>query len=136
MRTEQGLVDGMWTGLALCGPAAFLVLCAATNNVILALYAALGRARANTPGLTDTTLRCLPGSYAVVCIAGIVASVLGAGENYFGWSLGIAESISAVIVIGFSVDCTLRPACMCSSSSHDVHFSPPCRRGAPGAHVR
>jgi len=70
----------MFMGLALCGPVAFLVLCAATNNLYIALY-------------------------AVVCISGIVASVLGVGQHFMGWSLGVAESISAVIVIGFSVDC-------------------------------
>lgn len=95
--------------------------------------------RTRKPGAHRVCAVFVPCSYAVVCIAGIVASVLGAGENYFGWSLGIAESISAVIVIGFSVDCAYcalrvrrdstrtqltRDACVC------------CRRGAPGSHVR
>lgn len=79
MKTEEGLVSGMFIGLALSSPVAFLVLCAATDNLYLAFY-------------------------AVVCIAGIVAAVLGAGQHFMGWSLGVAESISAVIVIGFSVD--------------------------------
>ena len=35
---------------------------------------------------------------------GIVASVMGFCKWAMGWGLGIAESIAAVIVIGFSVD--------------------------------
>ena len=69
----------MWQGLMLCGPVAFIVVCVATDNIILAFY-------------------------SIVCIAGIVSCVLGAGEHYMGWSLGIGESISAVIIIGLSVD--------------------------------
>lgn len=82
METEQGLVDGMWQGLAICAPVAFIVVCTATDNIILAFY-------------------------AVMCIFGIVGSVLGAGQHYLGWALGIGESISAVIIIGLSVDFVL-----------------------------
>ena len=77
----------MWQGLMLCGPVAFIVVCVATDNIILAFY-------------------------SIVCIAGIVSCVLGAGEHYMGWSLGIGESISAVIIIGLSVDFTLHLAHM------------------------
>ena len=41
---------------------------------------------------------------AIVAVMGIVASVLGFCHWAMGWGLGIAESIAAVIVIGFSVD--------------------------------
>jgi len=91
IRTEQGLVDGMWQGLIICAPVAFLVVCVATNNLVLA-------------------------TFSILCIAGVVCSVLGAGEFYFGWSLGTAESISAVIIIGLSVDFTLHLAHMYADS--------------------
>ena len=42
--------------------------------------------------------------FASVTIAAIVSTVLGICQGILGWHLGIAESISAVIVIGFSVD--------------------------------
>lgn len=38
-RTEEGLVEGMFTGLAVCFPVAFLVLAGATGNIVVALYA-------------------------------------------------------------------------------------------------
>ena len=61
---------------------ASLVLVLATGNIIVAFY-------------------------AIMSIALIVASVLGAARLYAGWSLGVAESIAGVIVIGFSVDYTV-----------------------------
>jgi predicted RND superfamily exporter protein len=61
---------------------AFAVLVLATGNVIVA-------------------------TYAIASIALIVAGVLGAAKFYTGWSLGVAESIAGVIVIGFSVDYTV-----------------------------
>jgi hypothetical protein len=79
MRTEQGLLTGMFTGLQICFPVAFLVLLSATKNVILSVY-------------------------SVISIASIVVCVLGFVQNTMGWELGVAESIAAVIVIGFSVD--------------------------------
>lgn len=79
MRTEAGLVEGMFIGFSVSFPVAFLVLCYATDNLLLALY-------------------------AIISIGCIVASVLGMAKAYFGWALGIGESVSAVIVIGFSVD--------------------------------
>ena len=79
-RTEEGLVNGMFTGFAICFPVAFLVLLLATGgNVLIAIFAS-------------------------VTIAAIVSTVLGICQGILGWHLGIAESVSAVIVIGFSVD--------------------------------
>lgn len=79
MRSEQGLVQGVFLGFSICFPAVFLVLLFATKNLLLACYATLS-------------------------IAAIVGCVLGFCNYGMGWDLGAAESISAVIVIGFSVD--------------------------------
>ena len=79
MVTQKDLVAGLFTGLALCFPVAFLVLLWATGNLVMALY-------------------------ATVSIAGIVSIVLGWCNIVMGWDLGIAESIAGIIVIGMSVD--------------------------------
>ena len=79
MTTQQGFVDGLLNGLAICFPIAFTVLWAATGNIVLAIY-------------------------ATVCIAGVVTSVLGFCKVGMGWDLGVAESVAGIIVIGFSVD--------------------------------
>ena len=49
---------------------------------------------------------------AIATIIGIVACVLGMCHAVFEWELGIAESIAAVIVIGFAVDFTVHLAHM------------------------
>jgi len=82
MLIEDALVSNLMTGFAICFPVAFVVLMAATGNVIVA-------------------------SYAILAIAFIVGGVLGAARLYAGWDLGVAESIAGVIVIGFSVDYTV-----------------------------
>ncbi|GMH73348.1 hypothetical protein TrST_g2399 [Triparma strigata] len=78
MVTEQGLVDGLFTGFAICFPVAFLVLIVATKNIIVSFY-------------------------AIASIMMIVASVMGVVQS-MGYDLGVAESIAGIIVIGFSVD--------------------------------
>jgi predicted RND superfamily exporter protein len=55
---------------------------------------------------------------AIVTIIGIVACVLGMCHSVFDWELGIAESIAAVIVIGFAVDFTVHLASMYVESAH------------------
>jgi len=81
--SELALVTGMYVGFAVCFPCALCVLIVATQNIILSFY-------------------------ATGCIAAIVASVLG--SCYIGVAgqelrqLGVAESIAAIIVVGFSVD--------------------------------
>jgi len=82
MDLEDALIRNLITGFSICFPVAFVVLVLATGNVFIALFA------------TST-------------IAFIVAGVLGAAKVYYGWHLGIAESIAGVIVIGFSVDYTV-----------------------------
>ncbi len=82
MFTQKGLVENVFSGLAICFPAAFIVLLLATHNLYLALC-------------------------AITTVAGIVGCVLGVCKFYYDWGLGVAESIAAVIVIGFSVDFTV-----------------------------
>jgi predicted RND superfamily exporter protein len=79
METEKALVAGLMNGLAICFPIAFVVLAVATRNFILSIIATLS-------------------------IGFIVASVLGSVKLFYGWDLGIAETIAGIIVIGFSVD--------------------------------
>ena len=71
--------------------------------------------------------------YAVLCIAGIVSSVLGAGYFYFGWALGVPESISAVICIGYAASCHART----KAPTYPVVGAQLQRglRGASGPHV-
>lgn len=47
----------------------------------------------------------------------VVACVLGMCKFYFDWGLGVAESIAAVIVIGFAVDFTVHLAHMYVASA-------------------
>ena len=66
--------------MAICFPFAFLVIAISTANVWLAFLATFK-------------------------IFGIVTTVLGLGaKGMLGWHLGAAETIAAVIIIGFSVD--------------------------------
>ena len=90
MVTQETLVSGMYKGMAICFPLSFLVLLFATRNVYLA-------------------------SFSIVSILFIVACVLGS-TKIIGWSLGTAESIAAVMVIGFSVDYTVHLAHMYGES--------------------
>eukprot|EP01050_Picozoa_sp_SAG11_P004861 SAG11_NODE_322_length_10757_cov_2.841809_2_plen_495_part_00 len=93
METQQGLVDNVFTGFAICFPAAFFVLLGSTLNPVTA-------------------------SLAIVTIVGVVGCVLGLCKFMMGWGLGVAESIAAVIVIGFSVDFTVHLAHMYSEAGH------------------
>lgn len=78
INTELGIVTGMFTGLAISLPIAFVVLLFASANIVLA-------------------------TLSIISIVGIVSTVLGTAF-YLGWSLGIGEAISAVMVIGLAVD--------------------------------
>ena len=93
MRTQQGFVDGLLNGLAICFPIAFAVLWGATGNIVLAIY-------------------------ATICIAGVVTSVLGFCQVIMGWNLGVAESVAGIIVIGFSVDYIVHMSHMYVEASH------------------
>jgi hypothetical protein len=89
--TRQGLVTNVFQGLSISFPAAFLTLLFVTRNLVIS-------------GL------------AIVTIAGIVGMVLGMCKFYLGWGLGVAESLAAVIVVGFSVDFTVHFAHMFEES--------------------
>jgi len=76
--SEETLVKDAIQGMLIAGSVSFVILVITTHNIILA-------------------------SYAILCIAGIVTSVMSI--VYFqGWDFGTAESIAVVILIGFSVD--------------------------------
>jgi len=77
--TEQKLVEGLFSGFAICFPTAFVVLLLATGNILVALY-------------------------AITTIGAIVMSVLGWCWAVEGWYLGVSESIAGIIVIGLAVD--------------------------------
>mmetsp|Transcript_12945 Transcript_12945/g.30536 ORF Transcript_12945/g.30536 Transcript_12945/m.30536 type:complete len:695 (+) Transcript_12945:1702-3786(+) len=94
--TNVALIEGMITGLAIAFPVAFLVLAAATQNLLIALY-------------------------AILSILMIVGSVLGVAQRE-GWSLGIIESIAAVIVVGFSVDYTIHMGHMYDHAGKHLGF--------------
>jgi hypothetical protein len=90
--TQKALISNLFTGLAICTPVVFVLLILATKNVQISLV-------------------------AVLSVLSIVASVLGVCK-WAGWSLGIAEAIAGVIVIGFAVDYTLHLGHMYMEASH------------------
>jgi predicted RND superfamily exporter protein len=77
--TEVALVANVIQGFAICFPACFIVLVLATGSPLISLY-------------------------AIATIALIVAVTLGFCQGIMGWGLGVAETVSSTIVIGFSVD--------------------------------
>ena len=79
---ETGIVQGFYQGLTIAFPVAFCVLIFATGNIYITLL-------------------------AIISVAFIVFGVLGFANYSLGWSLGIAESIAGIIIIGFSVDYTV-----------------------------
>jgi hypothetical protein len=81
MVTQEQLVSGLFTGLGICAPVAFLVLLLATGNLLVSLY-------------------------AILTIFLVVISLLGTC-NLIGWQLGISEAIAGTIVIGLAVDYTV-----------------------------
>ena len=76
---QEALVSGMRNGLAITFPIAFGVLLFATHNLVVALL-------------------------GILSIFGIVMCVLGWCKAVMGWSLGISESIAAVMIVGLAVD--------------------------------
>ena len=84
--TQEELVSSALSGMALSVAMAFLVLNIASGNAITA-------------------------TLAMLSVVGIMATSLGVGiVAIMGWSLGISESISVVILIGFSMDYSLHLA--------------------------
>mmetsp|Transcript_19464 Transcript_19464/g.26917 ORF Transcript_19464/g.26917 Transcript_19464/m.26917 type:complete len:464 (-) Transcript_19464:102-1493(-) len=96
--TQRALVAIVMSGMGITFALAFVVLIVATGNLVLALI-------------------------SIVTIAGIVLTVLGVGAKLImGWSLDVTESISAVILIGLSVD-------YCVHLAHAYKESPSSKRG-------
>eukprot|EP00238_Polyblepharides_amylifera_P005552 CAMPEP_0196583672 /NCGR_PEP_ID=MMETSP1081-20130531/44292_1 /TAXON_ID=36882 /ORGANISM="Pyramimonas amylifera, Strain CCMP720" /LENGTH=981 /DNA_ID=CAMNT_0041904627 /DNA_START=144 /DNA_END=3086 /DNA_ORIENTATION=- len=96
--TQRALVDTVISGMGITFALAFAILIFATGNLVLALI-------------------------SIVTIAGIVLTVLGIGAKaIMGWSLDVTESISAVILIGLSVD-------YCVHLAHAYRESPSSKRG-------
>jgi len=93
MELESQLVKGLYQGFIICFPTAFLVLLFATQNLYVALY-------------------------AIVTIFFVVMSVLGWCWSVEGWSLGVAESIAGVIVIGLAVDYAIHMGHMYLEAGH------------------
>eukprot|EP01052_Picozoa_sp_SAG31_P033394 SAG31_NODE_3766_length_3902_cov_3.028399_1_plen_754_part_00 len=91
--TRQGLVSNVFRGFAISFPAAFFTLLFVTRNILVS-------------------------GFAIATIAGIVGCVLGTCHFFLGWHLGVAESLAAVIVVGFSVDFTVHFAHMYEESHH------------------
>jgi len=90
------LVSGLFTGFAIAGPIAFLVLLLSTRNIIMAFY-------------------------AVISVASIVVSVLGFCKSAMDYDLGIGEAIAGVIVIGYSVDYVVHLAHIyCEAAEHGL----------------
>lgn len=89
---ERTLISSMFTGLYICFPVSFLVLLFATFNWYLSLI-------------------------SIISIAFVVGNVLGFCSYFMGWTLGIAETVASVIVIGFSIDYTLHIGHMYQESS-------------------
>jgi len=88
------LLEGFFTGCLIAMPVAFMVLLAATRNIVIS-------------------------TYSVVAVASIVVSVLGFCKSAMDWDLGAGEAIAGVIVIGYSVDYTLHLSHMyCEAGQH------------------
>jgi hypothetical protein len=96
--TQEGTVTGLTSGMAIAFPLAFVALLAATRNWF-------------TSGL------------AIVSVGGIVASVLGACKLQ-GWALGTGEAVAGVMVIGLSVDYTIRACFLLLFSGGEEHERP------------
>ena len=84
--SQRGMISGMSTGMAIAFPVAFLTLCVATANIVLAFA-------------------------AIITVGFITAGVLGYC-SLVGWDLGTGEAIAGVMVIGLAVDYTIHLAHM------------------------
>ena len=96
--TIEALREALFEGFEICFPIAFGVLVLATQNLLVSLYAIVG-------------------------IALVVASVLGAAERVYGWDLGVIEALAGVMVIGFSVDYAIHLCHMYVEADKSGHSS-------------
>jgi len=94
MPTELAFVSSAFSGMAIASVLCFGILLMAIQNVIQAIIA-LG------------------------CVAVVITSVLSI-ESMLGWELGVSESISMVVLIGFSIDFIVH---LSSDYMHSAHKS-------------
>ena len=71
--------------------------------------------------LVISTLNIIVAIYATISVAGIIICVIGVMQ-LSGWEFGITESISCVILIGFSVDYVVHLAAHYCHSTYDNRF--------------
>lgn len=95
--TERGIVTGMFQGLMISLPGAFVVMLITTFNFLLSFF-------------------------ALASVSSIVACVLGFAQ-VLGWSLGIGEAIAAVMVVGLSVDYVLHLGQIISHAVKEGHLT-------------
>ena len=95
MRSEKAFYDGVKQGVSISGVLAFIILLISTQNLLIAAYAIL----------------------SVIWIVLVVVGVMVMN----GYQLGVSESISTVIIIGFSVDYVVH------LGAHYVHKKSPDR---------
>mmetsp|Transcript_4511 Transcript_4511/g.7686 ORF Transcript_4511/g.7686 Transcript_4511/m.7686 type:complete len:193 (+) Transcript_4511:2360-2938(+) len=78
MVSEKAFLSSAFQGMTIATLFAFLILLIATGNIIQA-------------------------TVSLICVAVVIVSVLSVMQ-FSGWEIGVSESISMVILIGFSVD--------------------------------
>ena len=78
MASEKAFLSSAFQGMGIAGFFAFVILLIATGNIVQALI-------------------------SILCVAIVIVTVL-AVMYLNGWEIGVSESISMVILIGFSVD--------------------------------
>jgi protein dispatched 1 len=92
--TELAFYYSAMSGMAIALTFAFLVLLVATRNIILSVL-------------------------SILCVTIVIVSVVSI-MVLKGWQLGVSESISIVVIIGFSVDYTVHLA---ADYLHSPHHS-------------
>ena len=97
LQTEKEFVDDARQGIAVSMAFGFLVILISTLNIINAMF-------------------------SIFCIGSIVAGVIAIIEM-LGWTLGVLESVSVVIIIGFSIDYVVHLANHYSESVYDDKFN-------------
>lgn len=94
MESEKAFITSAFQGMAIASFFCFIILLIATGNIIQSII-------------------------ALVCVADVIGSVLFI-EYALGWEIGVSESLSMVILIGFSVDYVVH---LSSDYMHSAHTS-------------
>ena len=92
--SEKAFISSAFKGMAIASIICFVILLMATGNIIQALI-------------------------SLICVALVIVSVLSI-EYALGWEIGVSESLSMVILIGFSVDYVVH---LSSDYVHSAHES-------------